>query len=284
MTKRDQSHSVQLELFDVVNPPATSAPASTTENTQPAPTSDGGTARPQHKGRSAPESQKAGVLHQELVRGTKMAIHLTITNNKRVMMSVRHAPDGQSARVRLHHMFLSATDDVRRALAHWIKHPRAKKHDALFRSFFNANNNTVHPPASRKPRLRMRGLCYNLREIFDELNRQYFNGAIKAAISWGFDRGQRIRSIRFGSYFPQERLIRIHPRLDQPFVPPYMVRYIVYHEMLHAYLGIESGRHGRRRIHPPEFNRLEAAFPEYEKAIAWIKNKDSMKRILRTRR
>ncbi len=220
------------------------------------------------------------LLHQELTLRTKMVLHLTITNNKRTMMSVRHGPNGNSARVRLQRMFLTAPEEVRKALADWIQHPRTRQYDALFKAFFADCEDHAAAPVLRPARTMVQGKCYNLQELFDELNQRYFDDAITASITWGRDHTKRTRSIRFGSYCEQERLIRIHPRLDQPFVPDYLVRAIVFHEMLHASLGIQTGRHGRRKIHPPEFKRKEEAFPEYEKAAAWIKNQKNMNRIL----
>jgi hypothetical protein len=51
-------------------------------------------------------------------------------------------------------------------------------------------------------------------------------------------------------------------------VPPYVVEFIVYHEMLHAQLGVEE-QNGRRAVHTRELRRREKLFKEYEKAIAW---------------
>ncbi len=105
--------------------------------------------------------------------------------------------------------------------------------------------------------------------------------SIDVPISWGRDSGRNTRSIRFGGYYPGEALIRIHPRLDQSFVPKYVIRYIVYHEMLHAHIGIEQTEGGRRSIHPRTFKRMERTFPEYEKAVAWIEDSGNLRRILR---
>jgi len=200
------------------------------------------------------------------------------------MMSVRHLTNGTQVRVRLHHMFLTAPKEVRHALAHWVKHPRSRKYGTLFKEFIVARNDEIRNVETRASLPVTRGNYYDLKEIFDELNQRYFENGIDVAISWGRDCGRNTRSIRFGGYYPNERLIRIHPRLDQSFVPLYIIRYIVYHEMLHAYIGIEQTEGGRRSMHPRVFKRLEVAFPDYEPAIAWIENDDNLRRILRRSR
>jgi predicted metal-dependent hydrolase len=94
-------------------------------------------------------------------------------------------------------------------------------------------------------------------------------------------RKRRRRSIRFGSYVPQEDLIRIHPLLDQPFVPEYFVRYIVFHEMLHAYLGRSEGLSEHALSHSPEFRQMERAYPDYVCAQAWENSRGNLAKLLR---
>ena len=77
-----------------------------------------------------------------------------------------------------------------------------------------------------------------------------------------------VRKRTLGSYSERSHTIRINPVLDKRTVPCYVVAYVVYHEMLHAAMGIS--RHGGRRIvHSREFRRKEKLFKEYEKAMAW---------------
>lgn len=220
-------------------------------------------------------------LQEELEKRCCLHVKLTVTDNTSTMMSVRHSLNGDPVRVRLHRMFLTAPKEVRNALVHWVKHPRSRKHGVLFKEFIVAHTHEIRNAASRTLSPVTRGTYYDLKEVFDDLNGSYFNNAINVAITWGRDCGRNLRSIRFGGYYPGEQLIRIHPRLDQSFVPPYIIRYIVYHEMLHAHLGIEQTENGRKSIHPRAFKRMEAAFPEYPQAIAWIENSSNLHKILR---
>ena len=41
--------------------------------------------------------------------------------------------------------------------------------------------------------------------------------------------------------------------------------------MLHANMGVEKTRNGRRSVHPREFKEREREFKEYGRAVAWEK-------------
>ncbi len=66
----------------------------------------------------------------------------------------------------------------------------------------------------------------------------------------------------------ERSLIRIHPVLDNLWVPRFFVRYIIFHELLHHL--IPTRIQGRRRIcHGPEFRAHERAYPDYQRAQLW---------------
>jgi hypothetical protein len=74
-------------------------------------------------------------------------------------------------------------------------------------------------------------------------------------------------------------VIRIHPLLDQPFVPRWFLEYVLYHEMLHSVVPDEVDSAGRRRIHTAKFYRRERAFPRYRRARRW--ESENLARFLR---
>ncbi len=65
----------------------------------------------------------------------------------------------------------------------------------------------------------------------------------------------------FGTIQEEDRVIRINPLLDQPFVPRWFLEYVLYHEMLHSVVPDEFDSSGRRRVHTEEFYRRERSFP-----------------------
>ena len=74
-------------------------------------------------------------------------------------------------------------------------------------------------------------------------------------------------------------MIRINPALDQPFVPLWFLRYVLYHEMLHSVVPDEMLSRSRRRVHTEEFNRRERKFPDYRRARRW--EDENLSRFLR---
>ena len=119
--------------------------------------------------------------------------------------------------------------------------------------------------------LRTRGRVHDLKAVYDRLNRRYFAGKLDLCITWGAARRRPAqRSIKVGAFLVEDRLIRVHPVLDQEMVPGYFLEWIVFHEMLHGKHAIRRVR-GRRCFHPPELLREEKQFPDYWRARVWEK-------------
>ena len=117
--------------------------------------------------------------------------------------------------------------------------------------------------------------------MFDQLNARYFRGRLRGyEVKWGRRRKHRPREyFIFGTIQEEDRVIRINPLLDQPFVPRWFLKYVLYHEMLHSVVPEESGPGGRRRVHTEEFNRRERRFHGYSRARQW--EEDNLARFLR---
>ncbi len=207
------------------------------------------------------------------------AVTVTLTDNRYTMISVRRiAPKAKgraaSARryeVRLHHMFADADPVIVRALGHYIAENDADASRVLG-DFIDANSGHVRGRARRAPTqvIFTAGEQHDLRQIFDELNAQYFENRIDAAITWGarLGRTRRRNSIKMGSYSVEDRLIRIHRALDRGFVPRFFVAWIVFHEMLHQVHDIRV-KNGRREFHSKEFMADESHFDQFEQAKRW---------------
>lgn len=166
-------------------------------------------------------------------------------------------------RLRLHHMFLDADDRVLQALASYLS--GSSKGDGTLDRFINRNMNRV---ARRTPSA-VRGARFDLEAIRDALSRVYFDEPVQVPVVWGRTRRTRgQRSIRLGSYSFEDRVIRVHPVLDRPGVPAWVVAGVVYHEMLHHVLGAER-RNGRRLVHTRTFREREARFVHHHRAEQW---------------
>jgi hypothetical protein len=198
-------------------------------------------------------------------------LSLTLTDNRYSMVAVRRAPPGY--RVRIHRMFAGVHRRIVRALARYVVH-NDRRASSVLGDYIERNKHIIRmqPRRPRQVTIRTAGRHHDLRAIFDELNVDYFAGGMDARITFGpsVSRRRRRRSIKMGSFSVEDRVIRIHPALDQATVPRYFVAWIVFHEMLH-------GKHevtrvgGRRCFHTKEFQADERSFQHYERAFAWEK-------------
>ncbi len=117
------------------------------------------------------------------------------------------------------------------------------------------------------------GAHHDLKELFAEVNAQYFSGSLDLQIEWSGSGQTRSRSvIRLGYYNPRKELIKISRVLDYPHVPKYFVSFIVYHEILHHVLPPMQAFGSKRRIHHHAFRQKEKEFHEYEQSQAFLKD------------
>ncbi len=211
---------------------------------------------------------------------------VTLTDNRSTIVSARES--GRRLEVRIQRCFVSAPDGTLAAIATFLgsgKGSRARRQSlAVIRRYFERHRPPT--PAGRRRRrvvLRPVGHSVDLRQVRDELNRQYFGGELTVHVTWGRALPRRrLRrrhnfSVRLGTYGHTDSVVRIHRCLDRSDVPRYVVESVVYHEMLHAALPPVI-KNGRRRIHTPEFRRRERLFPNYQRAERWINR--NLKRLL----
>jgi predicted SprT family Zn-dependent metalloprotease len=167
-------------------------------------------------------------------------------------------------------MFLKADADILTSLAHFIK-GRRKNAPSVLRDFVRANSTEIRnsTPRSRKTVLRQRGRFFDLKTLFDEVNSEYFDKKIDCLITWGANRQvQNQNSIKLGSYSERTKTIRVNPALDRSYVERYVIKGIIYHEMLHHYLGVEI-HNGRKIAHSKTFRRLESRYRYHDRLQAW---------------
>jgi hypothetical protein len=204
-----------------------------------------------------------------LEKRTGRKIELILTENRSSVISCRESEEGLI--LRLHRMFLNSDDDLLDELAGFMLNRRKKT--PLIRSFINSRSAVVSGCSGLHGEMLTQGRHHNLARIFSRINDEYFDGGIRSRITWGRKGTRRFAKCRtLGSYCPDCDLIRINTILDSRRVPRYFVEYIVYHEMLHADLGVAGGAQ-RRRVHTPEFKKRERTFRHYDKAIAWERNR-----------
>lgn len=108
------------------------------------------------------------------------------------------------------------------------------------------------------------GERYNLEEIFNALNAQFFDGMLaQPALGWS----RHVSKTILGHFDPSHNAIILSRLLDKPNAPRLAVEYVMYHEMLHVQYPVEA-KGQRRRIHPKVFRDAEKLFPQLKEAKA----------------
>ena len=198
----------------------------------------------------------------------RAAVAVTLTDNRYTMISVRRIPRERRYEVRLHLMFADADPVITRALAKYVA-DNDRDASRILGQFIDGNNDHVRGRARRAPNqiIVTGGDVHDLRDIYDQVNAQYFADKIDAAITWGPRTAsvRRRNSIKMGSYALEDRLIRVHRSLDRAFVPRFFVEWIMFHEMLHQVHGV-AVKNGRREFHSAAFMADEKRFEHYHRA------------------
>ena len=175
--------------------------------------------------------------------------------------------DGQG-QMSMHPGFLSADDEIIEVLLSSAILRRSSKRSLLIRQ---TASSAPFMTISRALEVNNRpddgvGQFFDLNELFEDVNRQYFhNKCEKPIIKWG----TRMTRRKFGVFLPSSDTVIVSPSLDQQFVPRYVVAFILYHELLHKQLGMKDT--AKRQIaHTTEFRKLEKQFVKYDEAQRFL--------------
>ena len=210
------------------------------------------------------------VIQKRLEGSSGLKLKLKINDNRSTMLSVKWEPD--CTKVSLHRIFLDAPGNVMDALACYLK----KKDRAIgptVKAFSEDRLKTLdYSHQIDLTKIYSCGNVYNLQQIYNDLNAEYFNNALKLRITWFGKPSQRCRSrLTFGLYHDPVKLIKINRMLDSPSFPDYLVSYVVYHEMVHNVCPSYFDENGFHQIHSKEFKKKEEEFRYYDLAQDWIK-------------
>ncbi|QLH36493.1 MAG: hypothetical protein HWD61_10440 [Parachlamydiaceae bacterium] len=201
-------------------------------------------------------------------------LKLKINDNRSTMLSVRWEPD--CTKVSLHRMFLQAPQNVMQSLACYIR----QEHKIISRDIKAFIEDSLkkldYSHTLDKSKLYSQGRIYNLKELYDEINDDYFKSKLKLFITWFGKPAQRSKSrLTFGLYHDQLKLIKINRLLDRDTVPKYVVSYVIFHEMLHHVCPSYIDEKGMNRVHSKEFKEKELHYKYYDLAQKWIKEQQA---------
>ncbi len=158
-------------------------------------------------------------------------------------------------------------------LAKLYKRKPDKVYSATYKAYREREEVRAKVEIARRSRSRRlngthQGKVYNLKEIFDKLNRRYFRGRLQVDhLEWSRNSSTQC----LGRYDEFHNRIIISQSLDNRTVHSFLVEYIVYHEMLHM-VHPSQEHNGRHWFHHAKFREDEKKFPFYLQAHLLLKN------------
>src|SRR3954453_12535358 len=178
--------------------------------------------------------------------------------------------------VRISDLLAGAPAPVTEALAYILlgklyRKPIARMYSHRYKLYLNRKDVRRQAQLVRQIRGRKfisgpQGQHFNLDEIFERLNAQYFDG-LMGRPQLGWSRG-RSRSM-LGHFDPSHNAIIISRILDQTALAV-ALEYVMFHEMLHLEHPVEHGG-ARRRVHTRAFREAEKKFPRLKEAKELLK-------------
>jgi hypothetical protein len=187
--------------------------------------------------------------------------------------------DGGRIQVRISDILQGAPAPVTEALAFillgkMLRKPITRNYAHRYKLYLNRKEvrrqmHIVRQLRGRKLLSDPKGKHYDLVEIFERLNIEYFDGLLgRPALGWSL---RRSRSM-LGHFDPSHNAIILSRIFDEPSVPAVAVEYVMFHEMLHLRYPVEH-RGARRCVHTAEFKRAEKLYPRLKEA------KEALKRL-----
>ena len=117
-----------------------------------------------------------------------------------------------------------------------------------------------------------RGQVFDLDRIYDQVNQEYFQGKLKRPrLTWN----RTLTHRKLGHYQPSTDTVLVSITLDQAHIPPWVVEYVVYHELLHKHLGVQFAN-GRYAAHTPAFRKEERKFRRFGEVQEFLKDPKSL--------
>jgi hypothetical protein len=181
-------------------------------------------------------------------------------------------------KVRLSHLFHDAPAPVIEAVAHILfaklyRHRTPRAALDRYHHYVEANQSRFREAWGVEARLktlihRPRGRHHDLEKSFERVNQRYFHPCLqKPMLAWTTRNGHS----KLGEYQSLRNAIIINRHFDRADTPPFVIDYLIFHEMLHMKHRAEI-RSGRRVVHTRSFRKEEAAFEKFTAAKEWIRS------------
>ncbi len=129
-----------------------------------------------------------------------------------------------------------------------------------------------------RPANSSQGSSFNLTDVFQRVNQQYFHNSMEPPqLTWSQKRTHR----KLGSYAADTDTVTISRTFDHASTPEYVIDFIMYHELLHKWLGVNKAR---SHNHNKRFKVLEKQFRQYTQAENYIRRLNQINRLQTNRK
>jgi hypothetical protein len=217
-----------------------------------------------------PQEIYARVFHQMRPR-TPIPL-ISVQFHRYANASAKVKLEAGELQVRIADTLAGAPDGVMEALAEILlsklfRRPVPAHCNERYRRYLNRrdvrrNLDLVRQIRGRKQVQDAEGSCFNLNQIFEELNFHYFHGLMaRPILGWSPNASRTL----LGHYDPSHNAIVLSRILDRPKTPRVAVEYVLFHEMLHLRYPAEH-RGARRCVHTKEFKAAEKQFEKLSEA------------------
>jgi SprT-like family len=187
--------------------------------------------------------------------------------------------EGGRIYVRISDILEGAPAPVTEALAYillgkMLRKPVARNYSHRYKLYLNRKDirrqmHLMRQARGRKMLSEPKGKFFDLEEIFERLNQQFFDGLLgRPALGWSLRRSRTM----LGHFDPSHNAIILSRIFDEAGIPAVAVEYVMFHEMLHLRHPVEH-RGARRCVHTPEFKQAEKKYPRLKEA------KEALKRL-----
>ncbi|HQZ70353.1 MAG TPA: hypothetical protein PK826_03345 [Anaerolineae bacterium] len=118
-----------------------------------------------------------------------------------------------------------------------------------------------------EPHVKARGRHQDLVAVFTRVNQTFFAGRLaQPSLNWSAEVSRR----KLGHYRPMTDELQLSLALDRPDVPAEVLDFVMYHELLHKAIGVDT-KDGRRRAHTAMFRLAEARYPHRDRVERWLR-------------
>lgn len=210
--------------------------------------------------------------------GSRVAVAFSRSRRHAIQLRRERRPLGRGVDVttslRLAPFFAAADAQVLGDLATWVRHGRrSRASHARLMAWIDARLAEAPPRALPAWAQRSAGHVHDLVALARDLVGAPGAEPLARLGDWptiGYGRWPSRpprRSIDLGNYEHERAWVRIHPVLDADWVPAWFVRFVLFHELLHAVAARERWDGGAP--HGPTFRAAEARLPDTARAHAW---------------